>query len=63
MAGREVKVQTPCIGICDVFDGLCMGCFRDIHEITDWHDMSDEQRRALLVEIEQRRKEFKAAEG
>lgn len=59
MAGNNRVVTSPCVGICDVFDGLCMGCFRDIHEISDWHDMSDEQRQATLKKVEERRQAFK----
>jgi len=32
-----------------------MGCLRHIDEITGWHGMNDEQRRDLLVVLEQRR--------
>jgi len=32
-----------------------MGCLRHIGEITGWHGMSDDQRRQLLVVLEQRR--------
>lgn len=62
MSGSDSTVQSPCMGLCSLFDGVCMGCFRDINEISDWHDMSDEQRLKVLTEIEQRRKEFEAME-
>ena len=39
-----------------------MECFRDISEISDWQDMSDEQRLQVLAELEQRRKEIEAME-
>lgn len=38
-----------------------MGCFRDIHEISDWHDMDDEARRKVLVNVEKRRQEISEA--
>lgn len=62
MSGSDSTVKSPCMGLCSLFDGVCMGCFRDINEISDWHDMNDEQRRKVLAETEQRRKEFEALE-
>jgi len=60
VAGKNSTVASPCVGQCDLYDGVCMGCFRDIHEITDWHDMSDGQRLELLAELDKRRKEAEA---
>ncbi len=61
MAGNDSAVASPCVGMCDVFQGVCMGCFRDIHEISDWHDMTNEKRLAVLAELEGRRKEMAAS--
>lgn len=61
MSKNQPTIASPCVGICDVFDGLCMGCFRDIHEISDWHDMDDEARRKVLVNVEKRRQEISEA--
>jgi len=61
VSGNDSTVASPCIGMCDLFDGVCMGCFRDIYEISDWHDMNDEKRKKVLAELERRGKEIKAA--
>jgi len=61
VAGNDSTVASPCVGMCDLFQGVCMGCFRDIHEISDWHDMTDEQRLKVLAELEERRKEIEAS--
>jgi len=60
VTSNNSTVASPCVGQCDQYDGVCMGCFRDIHEIADWHDMSDEQRRTLLAKLDERRKEAEA---
>lgn len=61
MSKNEPTIASPCVGVCDVFDGLCMGCFRDIHEITDWHDLDDESRSKVLEEAAKRRKAMNEA--
>jgi len=61
VSGNGSTVASPCVGMCGLFDGTCMGCFRDIHEISDWHDMADEQRLKVLAELEKRRKEMTAS--
>jgi predicted Fe-S protein YdhL (DUF1289 family) len=50
-------VPSPCISLCemDAKTGLCMGCQRTIDEIVAWGAASDDQRRAVWREIDQRR--------
>jgi len=50
-------VPSPCVQICtlDPATGLCRGCLRSIQEITDWVEMSAEEKRATLARIELRR--------
>lgn len=50
-------VSSPCIGICrmDARTGLCEGCFRTIDEIAQWSTAGDEWKRAVWVDIAQRR--------
>ena len=48
-------IITPCIGICSYnADGLCVGCFRKGDEIVNWFDMSDEERRSVMLQLDQR---------
>ena len=48
---------SPCIGICRLDPQVthCVGCLRTIDEIRGWPDLSREDRRALLTDLEQRR--------
>ena len=51
-----MAVVSPCIGICALerATGFCRGCRRTIDEISGWMNMSDEERLAVLAEIETR---------
>lgn len=50
-------VPSPCTGVCRMEDGRCCGCFRSIEEISAWRVLTDVEKKALLVSIEQRRAE------
>ena len=46
-------VESPCVSICLMKEGLCEGCGRTLDEIAEWSTATDERRRAILVRIEQ----------
>jgi len=48
---------SPCVRQC-CLDGndVCLGCFRSIQEICAWAKASEENRKAILANAEQRRK-------
>jgi hypothetical protein len=50
-------VPSPCVQICtlDPVSGLCRGCLRSVQEITDWLEMTADEKRATLARVEQRR--------
>ena len=50
-------VPSPCVKVCvlDRASGLCRGCLRTVEEITDWLEMTAEEKRATLERVEQRR--------
>lgn len=51
MSSFVPAVLSPCVGVCQMADdGLCDGCFRTVHEIAGWLQMSDAQRRRLMDE-------------
>lgn len=52
-------IPSPCINICkmDADNGLCIGCFRTIDEITRWSRIDDEQRADILTAVARRRME------
>ena len=44
-------VESPCISICRMKDGLCEGCGRTLDEIAEWSTASDDRRREILARI------------
>ena len=50
------QVVSPCIGICriNIQSGLCEGCLRTRDEIAAWTDMREDQRKQLVLVLEQR---------
>ena len=41
-------VESPCIGICELKDNICIGCNRTVEQITNWETMSDEQKEKVI---------------
>ena len=37
-------IESPCLGICTLLDGKCIGCHRTDEEISDWLFYTDEER-------------------
>lgn len=55
-----MSVRSPCIGMCydiDLKKQVCLGCYRSVEEVAEWHDMTDPQKRATLKRCKQRSKE------
>tara|TARA_B100000989_G_C19526190_1_gene466972 strand:+ start:2195 stop:2362 length:168 start_codon:yes stop_codon:yes gene_type:complete len=46
-----IEYNSPCISICKVKDGLCIGCGRTLKEIASWTAMTREQRQEILGRI------------
>jgi predicted Fe-S protein YdhL (DUF1289 family) len=47
-------VPSPCIKVCRIDDGLCVGCKRTLDEIRDWMILSDYEQRKLIYELKWR---------
>lgn len=58
-------IQSPCINICkmDAANGLCVGCFRTIDEITVWARTDDAARANILATVARRRLENEPETG
>lgn len=50
----QIKVQTPCIGVCStgIGDSVCRGCKRFAHEVIRWNGYSEQERQAIIERIE-----------
>tara|TARA_B100000029_G_C16964532_1_gene737573 strand:- start:149 stop:331 length:183 start_codon:yes stop_codon:yes gene_type:complete len=45
-------IESPCIGVCILFDGSCLGCHRTIEQVSDWLYYTDEERSRITKESE-----------
>ena len=43
-------IESPCIGVCAMDDGQCIGCFRSSDHIMNWLCYSDEERKKITKE-------------
>jgi predicted Fe-S protein YdhL (DUF1289 family) len=50
------EVSTPCINICrmDEQNRFCIGCFRTLDELKRWSGMTEEERLAIMAQLDER---------
>lgn len=54
---KERPLKSPCVSVCVLNDDdVCVGCYRTGQEITDWGGYTNEQRREVLVKVNERGK-------
>lgn len=44
-------VESPCIGVCSIKNGVCVGCARTQQEISTWMYMTDWEKQQVLNRI------------
>jgi predicted Fe-S protein YdhL (DUF1289 family) len=44
-------MQSPCIKVCKIVDGYCLGCRRTISEITNWTKYTEDQRNDIITQL------------
>lgn len=56
------RPSSPCIGVCslDARHHFCVGCWRNMDEISRWLRMSDAEKRLVLEQCNTRREWFAA---
>ena len=64
MAFENKEIISPCVKICKYdskfMDGMvCIGCFREQYEITNWLKLSSDEKKQALNDIEERKNQFK----
>jgi uncharacterized protein len=54
---NQAEVGSPCVSLCriDAPTGLCAGCYRTLHEIAAWIDLSPSERREIVDQAAGRR--------
>lgn len=57
MANNKNDISSPCIKVCRLAPntGICVGCFRTIQEISAWGHLTQEERKNILVRLEERK--------
>lgn len=55
---NDAEIASPCVNICqlDPASGYCIGCLRTMDEIANWLELNNEQKRAIVALLEQRKK-------
>jgi predicted Fe-S protein YdhL (DUF1289 family) len=44
-------MKTPCIKVCKVLDGKCLGCGRTLEQIRLWSKYTEEGRERIMNEL------------
>ncbi|WP_280152897.1 DUF1289 domain-containing protein [Piscinibacter sp. XHJ-5] len=59
MSEPAPPVPSPCNSVCrmNARTGWCEGCFRTIDEIASWSRMDDDEKRAVWLQLAQRREQ------
>ncbi|WP_168013352.1 DUF1289 domain-containing protein [Halomonas salinarum] len=52
------SIESPCVSICKLKGGLCVGCGRTTEEITHWRSMKRPERMATNQRAAQRLKKL-----
>ena len=47
-----MSASSPCISICEVEEGRCIGCGRTETEIVEWRDYPEDKRLAIMDRLE-----------
>ena len=49
------RIKSPCIDVCKLEDGVCIGCKRTKEEIARWRDMEDEEKLQVIDNCNKRK--------
>lgn len=45
---QQPPVRSRCVGVCTLnTDGICIGCHRDVEQISDWANASADERKEI----------------
>ena len=63
MPKKITKNFSPCVKVCKydqnfMDEMVCIGCFRERSEITNWQKMTLNEKKDALIDIDERRKKF-----
>ena len=57
------KTNSPCVKICKYDSSfmagmVCIGCFREQYEITNWINMTEKDKQKALIDINTRKEKY-----
>ncbi len=51
----NTAVKSPCISVCVLNEeDICEGCYRSAEEITDWSELTEQQKSDVLLHVSER---------
>ena len=53
---KKSPIESPCISVCRYENEVCVGCGRTVDDITNWYDMTDNEKQAVLNRLEKKEK-------
>ncbi len=58
---RNGAMESPCVAVCQInrASGVCEGCHRTLQEIATWVQFTDLQRRRIMDDLPNRKRDFK----
>ena len=45
------QIESPCIGVCSLKDGVCQGCYRYAKEVENWDNFTNEEKQEIINRI------------
>lgn len=48
---KLIEYHSPCVNVCTIKDGLCIGCGRTLDEIAHWTSMTNKERKQINERI------------
>lgn len=52
-------VKSPCVGICQMKNDVCLGCGRSREQISYWRNYTEQEKLNIISEIKQYNKQSK----
>ena len=51
---KKSPIESPCISVCRMENEVCVGCGRTVDDITNWYDMTDDEKQAVLNRLDEK---------
>jgi len=51
---KPTKVKSPCVKVCKLINGYCVGCRRTSKEITKWIYYTHKEREEIMASLHER---------